>query len=122
MRELKIEETKGVCGNAKFQTMLEKGLITSEKAQDHVNEKIVLIGSCKVNIKTDDKDFNMYYYITKDGLVLSSGSEYLFKSLENVEFEKESIIKKVQTKRGFTYLFNPVFSMSDLTSDDDLPL
>lgn len=121
MRELKIEETKGVCGNAKFQTMLEKGLITSEKAQDHVNEKIVLIGSCKVNIKTDDKDFNMYYYITKDGLVLSSGSEYLFKSLENIEFEKEAIIKKVQTKRGFTYLFNPVFSMSDLTTDDDLP-
>ena len=123
MRKLEIENAQGVCKNEKFQSMLDKGLLVSEKVDEHLNETLELVGSCKANIKTDDKEFSLYYYVTKSGLIISSGSEYLFQSLNNVEFGKDVVLKKVKTKRGFTYVFNPIFDMSEIigTTDDELP-
>ena len=121
-RELTIVNAEGVCKNEKFQKMLDKGLLVTERVQDHLNETITLVGSCKANIKTDDKEFDMYYYIAKNGLIISSGSEYLYESLSDIEFGKDCVLKEIKTKRGHTYKFNPIFDMSEVIgTDDDLP-
>lgn len=120
--EIKIKTSEGVCENEKFQKLLEKGQIVSEKVEEHLNEKMTFVGSAKVEIKTDDKEFTINYYVTKEGLILQSGSDYLWDSKDNIEIGEEFTIKKVKTKKGFTYIFNPIFNISDLVnSEDDLP-
>ena len=37
----------------------------------------VLVGVCKVTIKTDDKEFSVFNYVTNTGLVISSGRPWL---------------------------------------------
>ena len=120
-REIKIKNAEGVCENDKFQKLLEKGQIVAEKVEEHLNEKLVLVGSAKVEIKTDDKEFTINYYVTKEGLILQSGSDYLWDSKDNVEIGEEFTIKKVKTKKGHTYIFNPVFNINELVNSDDLP-
>lgn len=125
-REVKIENAQGVCAKEKFQKLIKAGQLVAEKVDEHLNEKLVLVGICKVTIKTDDKEFSVYNYVTNTGLVISSGSEFLYKSTENIEMNEESVIKKVKTKKGHTYVFNPIFSLEnimkdDTGSEDDLP-
>jgi hypothetical protein len=121
-REIKIKVSEGVCETEKFQKLLEKGQIVSEKVEEHLNEKMTFVGSAKVEIKTDDKEFTVNYYVTKEGLILQSGSDYLWDSKDNIEIGEEFTIKKVKTKKGHTYIFNPIFNISDLVeTENDLP-
>ena len=119
MREVKIENAQGVCAKEKFQKLVKAGQIATEKVEEHLNEKIILVGVCQVTIKTEDKEFTIYNYVTNNGLVISSGSEFLFKSTENIEINEECVIKKVKTKKGHTYVFNPIFSLENLMNEDN---
>lgn len=120
-RKLSIEIKEGVCTNEKFIKMLEANQLVTDKVDEHLNETLVIVGVAKANIKTDDKEFDMYYYVAKNGTILSSGSEYLYNSLANTTMGDEVVLKKVKTKRGHTYIFNPIFNIKDIVTDDDLP-
>lgn len=125
-REVKIENAQGICVKEKFQKLVKAGQLVAEKVEEHINEKIVLVGYCKITIKTEEKEFSIFNYVSNTGLIISSGSEFLFKSTENIEMNEECVIKKVKTKKGHTYVFNPIFNMDSLLNDDtettdDLP-
>lgn len=121
-RDLTVEIKEGVCTNERFIKMLEANQLVTDKLDEHLNENLVIVGYAKANIKTDDKEFTMYYYVTKTGTILASGSEYLFNSLQNTVSGDEVVLKKVKTKRGHTYIFNPIFNIKDIVeTGDDLP-
>lgn len=113
-RNLSIEIKEGVCTNEKFIKLLENNQLVTDKVEDHLDETFKIVGQAKANIKTDDKEFTMYYYVTESGIILASGSEYLYGSLANTIEGDSVILKKVKTKRGHTYIFNPVFNISDI--------
>lgn len=111
--ERNILETKGVCNSEKFKNAIGRGIISGKKVKDYVDVIDKLAGCAKVEVKTENNGFTNYFYVMASGQILQSGSEYLYKSIENIELDEECVIKEIKTKRGHTYLFNPVFKMEE---------
>lgn len=119
-REVTIVTAKGVCEKEKFQKLLKAGSIVADKVESVIEQKMTFVGLAEVSIKTEDKEFTQNYYVTKEGKIFTSGSEYLRESFDDIEIGEEFVVKNIKTKRGHTYRANPIFNVSDLTSDDDL--
>lgn len=128
--EIKIKETKGACDNELFKKMIMKGDVKSQKVSDYVDKVVNIYGYAKTQIKTDDKDFDLNYYMDDKGLVLSSGSEYFLQSVVDYFNDCSTFrIVEIKTKKGKTYkvmpcIVNPKTGDKielDSGTDDDLP-
>ena len=128
--EIEIKETKGACDNQLFKKMIMKGDIKAEKVSDYVDKVVNIYGYAKTHIKTDDKDFDLNYFMDDKGLVLSSGSEYFLQSVIDYFDDCSTFrIVEIKTKKGKTYKVMPCIENKksgkvtdlDSPSDDDLP-
>ena len=108
--EVTIEMAKGSCEKAQFQKLAKNGDVQAEPISKNVGKVITLLGYAKVHVDTENKSFDNYYYACDDGYY-SSGSEYFKESVEKY-FMDTNIFKilKVETKKGFTYKANPIFT------------
>ena len=128
--EIEIKETKGACDNDLFKKMIMRGDIQAKKVADYIDKVVNIYGYAKTHITTDDKDFDMNYYMDDKGLILSSGSEYFMQSVEDYFNDCSTFrIVEVKTKKGKTYKVMPCIvnpktgNVTDLDAgiDDDLP-
>lgn len=128
--EIEIKETKGACDNELFKKMVMRGDIQSFKVADYVDKVVNIYGYAKTHITTDDKDFDLNYYMDDKGLILSSGSEFFLKSVEDYFNDCSTFrIVEVKTKKGKTYKVMPCIvnpkngKITDLDNptEDDLP-
>lgn len=103
-----ITEKYGSCENSLFQKMAEKGDITAERIGDCLGRVIEITGYALCSIKTDDKEFEIGYYATKEGLI-SSGSSIFYESVTDYigEVSKFKIVE-IKTKKGKTYKAVPI--------------
>lgn len=106
--EVKIVESKGSCTGEVFELMATNGDLTSEKVTENIGKVITLTGYAICHITTSEKEFDMGYYATTEGM-LSTGSE-VFKDSVVKYFGKIDTFKivSVKTKKGTTYKVAPV--------------
>ena len=91
--------------------MAKAGDVTAEKVTACVDKIVKITGYALCEITTEEKIFQIGYYATNEGFI-SSGSEILYKSVENYfgEVEKFKIVK-VKTKQGNTYKVVPILEV-----------
>ena len=129
--EVKIIEKKGTCDNTLFEKMAKKGDLTSTKLSEILNVEVEITGYAKCNITTDDKEFDINYFDTKEYGLISSGSEIFAESVKDYFGEVEKVrLVEVKTKKGKTYKAVPVLTTNnneekkentEETIVDDLP-
>lgn len=106
--EVTIKEVKGSCDSSLFKKMVQNGDITAEKISDVVGKIVKIDGYADCHIVAGDKDFDITYYATSDGLI-SSGSEVFKKSVTNYMDEDVMCkIMKVRTNKGTTFKVSPI--------------
>ena len=106
--EVTIKEVKGTCDSSLFKKMVQNGDITAEKINDVVGKIVKIDGYADCHIVAGDKDFDITYYATSDGLI-SSGSEVFKKSVTNYMDEDVMCkIMKVKTNKGTTFKVSPI--------------
>ena len=106
--EVEILEKKGSCESATFEKMAKNGDIASEKVTECVGKVITLTGYALCHITAGEKEFDMGYYATNDG-ILSTGSEVFKHSVEEYYDEVKTFkIVSVKTKKGTTYKVTPI--------------
>ena len=107
--EVTVLEKKGTCDNALFEKMAKKGDLTAIKLSEIIGAEVKITGYAKCNIVTDDKNFNINYFDTKEYGLVSSGSEIFMESVVDYFGEVESVrLVEVKTKKGKTYKAVPV--------------
>ena len=107
--EVKINEKKGSCNNSLFEKMAKNGDITATKLAEVVGTVVKILGYAKCTITTDEKTFDINYFDTEEYGMISSGSEFFTKSVENYFGEVEKVrLTEVKTKKGKTYKAQPI--------------
>ena len=129
--ELTVNEKKGTCDNALFEKMAKKGDLTAIKLSELVGVVVKIIGYAKCHIITDEKEFDINYFDTKEYGLVSSGSEIFTESVVDYFGEVESVrLIEVKTKKGKTYKAVPVLGnnkkeekteQKEETTNEDLP-
>lgn len=115
--EVTIKEANGSCSSNLFKKMAQKGDITSVKVQDMIGKVINITGYAICHISTDEKDFDMGYYATDEGII-STGSEVFKESVENYIGDVELFkIVSLKTKKGTTYKVSPILIDNENTLD-----
>ena len=105
---VEITKAEGACNSEVFKKMAKNGDITSEKVTDNIGKVFKLTGYAICHITTADKEFDMGYYSTTEGM-LSTGSEVFKNSVEEYYGEVETFkIVSIKTKKGTTYKVTPV--------------
>lgn len=106
--KVEIKESKGSCATEGFKLLAENGDITANKVTESIGRTFKLTGYALTHITTADKEFDMNYYATTEG-ILSSGSEVFKDSIEKYYgvFDTFNIVS-VKTKKGTTYKAAPV--------------
>lgn len=109
MYEVNVKERKGSCETDLFEKMAKNGDLTSIKITDILGEEVRIIGYAVCNIKTNEKEFEICYYDTKEYGLISSGSSFFKDSVINYYGECEYIrVVEIKTKKGKTYKAVPV--------------
>lgn len=123
--EVKILKAEGTCKDELFKTMAENGDITAIKISEMLNEEVKITGFACCEIITDDKDFNINYYATEEGYILSSGSSIFMESVLAYLGKVDTVrIQKIKTSKGSTYKAVPVLKKKEATDNvekKDLP-
>ena len=105
---VEISKAEGACNSEVFKKMTKNGDITSEKVTDNIGKVFKLTGYAICHITTADKEFDMGYYSTTEGM-LSTGSEVFKNSVEEYYGEVDTFkIVSIKTKKGTTYKVTPV--------------
>ena len=113
--EVTIKEAYGSCDSNLFKKMAQKGDITSVKVQEMLGKVVNITGYAICHITTEDKEFDMGYFATNDGII-STGSEVFADSVSDYIGEVELFkIVSLKTKKGTTYKVSPI-----LTEDSEL--
>ena len=116
--EVTIKETKGTCDSSIFKKMVQNGDITAERINDAVDKIVKIDGYADCHIVAGDKEFDITYYATSDGLI-SSGSEVFKKSVLNYIDENVMCkIVKIKTNKGMTFKVSPIL-VNDNTGEDE---
>ena len=106
--QVEITKSEGACNSEVFKKMAKNGDITSEKVTDNIGKVFKLTGYAICHITTADKEFDMGYYSTTEGM-LSTGSEVFKNSVEEYYGEVDTFkIVSIKTKKGTTYKVTPV--------------
>ena len=111
--EVKINEKKGACDSQTFEKMAKNGDLQSEKVSENVGKVIRTTGYALCEITAGDKEFEMNYYSTDEGL-LSSGSTIFRDSvkeyIDDIDLFK---IVSIKTKKGTTYKVTPILNQEE---------
>lgn len=106
--EVTIKKATGSCDTSIFKKMAQKGDLTSTKVTDMLGKVVNITGYAICHIATADKEFDMGYYATNEGLI-STGSEVFRDSVEDYIGEVDLFkIVSLKTKKGTTYKVSPV--------------
>lgn len=106
--EVTIKESKGSCTKPLFEKMVKNGDITAEKISDVVGKVVKIDGFADCHVVAGDKEFDITYYATSDGLI-SSGSEVFKQSVLNYMDENVMCkIMKIKTNKGTTFKCSPI--------------
>lgn len=106
--EVTIKESKGTCSKPLFAKMVKNGDVTAEKVCDSVGKIVKIDGYADCHLIVGDKEFDITYYATNEGL-LSSGSEVFKQSVLNYIDENVMCkIMKIKTNKGTTYKVSPI--------------
>ena len=106
--EVTIKESKGTCTKPLFEKMVKNGDVTAEKISDVVGKVVKIDGYADCHVVAGDKEFDITYYATSDGLV-SSGSDVFKQSVLNyMDEDVECKIMKIKTSKGTTYKVSPI--------------
>lgn len=127
--EVTIKEKKGTCESTLFEKMAKKGDLTTKKLTEVLNQKVTITGYALCEIKTEDKEFNMNFFDTKELGLISSGSDIFADSVVDYYGEVDKVLLvEVKTKKGKTYKAVPLLTSEkenkEETNDkttDDLP-
>ena len=105
---VEIIEAKGACDTALFKKMASSGDITSSRINDMIDTTVKMNGYALCHITAGEKDFDINYYSTNEGMI-SSGSEVFKNSVLNYIDEDVYVrICKLKTKKGITYKVSPI--------------
>lgn len=105
---VEITKAEGACNSEVFKKMAKNGDIQSEKVTENIGRVITLTGYALAHITTADKEFDMGYYSTTEGM-LSTGSQVFKDSVEEYYGEIDTFkIVSIKTKKGTTYKVTPV--------------
>ena len=105
---VEIIEAKGACDTALFKKMASSGDITSSRINDMIDKIVKINGYALCHITAGEKDFDINYYSTNEGII-SSGSEVFKNSVLNYIDEDVYVkICKLKTKKGITYKVSPI--------------
>lgn len=105
---VEIIEAKGACDTALFKKMASAGDITSSRINDMIDKIVKINGYALCHITAGEKDFDINYYSTNEGII-SSGSEVFKNSVLNYINEDVYVrICKLKTKKGVTYKVSPI--------------
>ena len=108
--EVTIKEAHGSCNSNLFKKMAQKGDITSVKVQEMLGKVVNITGYAICHITTEDKEFDMGYFATNDGII-STGSEVFADSVSDYFGDVELFkIVSLKTKKGSTYKVSPILS------------
>lgn len=106
--KVEVLEKKGSCDSATFEKMAQNGDINSEKVTENVGKVITLTGYALCHITAGDKEFDMNYYATSEG-ILSTGSEIFKDSVEQYYGDVNTFkIVSIKTRKGTTYKVTPI--------------
>lgn len=123
--EVTIKKAEGTCDNALFSKMAKNGDLQSTKITEILNEVVTILGYANCNIVTEDKNFDVVYYDTKEYGLISSGSQIFAESVLDYYNEvKKFRIVEVKTRKGKTYKASPVLERKQEKKEettDDLP-
>lgn len=112
---VEIETAVGSCNTNLFKKMASKGDITAEKIENVIGKVVEITGYAMCKITTDDKEFQIGYYATNEGII-STGSQVFLESVEDY-FGDEDVslfkIVKIKTKKGSTYKVSPILADKD---------
>lgn len=116
--EVEIKGAVGSCDTELFKKMAKKGDIQATKVADMIGKVVKITGYATCKITTEDKEFEMSYYATTEGII-SSGSEFFRDSVDDYFGECELMkINEIKTKKGKTYKVSPILTEG---TEDDLP-
>ena len=111
--EVKINEKVGACDWAIFEKMAKNGDLTSEKVADCVGKVVKITGYALCNITAGDKNFDMNYYSTDEGL-LSSGSTIFRDSVKEYYGDIDLFkIVSIKTNKGTTFKVTPILNQEE---------
>lgn len=125
--QVTIKEKKGTCESTLFEKMVKKGDLTTKKLTEVLNQKVTITGYALCEIQTEDKQFNMNFFDTKELGLISSGSDIFADSVVDYYGEVDKVLLvEVKTKKGKTYKAVPILSSekedkektNDETTDD----
>ena len=106
--EVQIKESKGSCTKPLFEKMVKNGDITAVKISDAVGKVVKIDGYADCHVVAGEKEFDITYYATTDGLI-SSGSEVFKQSVLNYMDEDVMCkIMKIKTNKGTTFKVSPI--------------
>ena len=119
--EVELKKAVGSCDSELFKKMAKRGDLQATKVASLVDSEITVKGYAGANVKTDDKEFVLFYFDTVEYGLISTGSEIFAESLiEYFEDTKKFRIAEIKTKKGKTYKANPQLTNGE-TTNDDLP-
>lgn len=108
--EVKVLEKKGSCDSATFEKMAKNGDIQAEKVTDNVGKVIKLTGYALCHITAGEKEFDMNYYATEEG-ILQTGSKVFKDSVEEYYGDVSTFkIIAIKTSKGTTYKVTPILN------------
>lgn len=118
-----ISEPTGALNNELFRVMVSKGDITSTPVTDLVNEKLTINGECSVHVVTDEKEYNIEYFNTKEHGIVHCGGGTLFEESHSdyKEYTDTFIVKKVKCKMGTAYKAVPVMDNLHAADTESVP-
>lgn len=118
-----INEPTGALNNDLFRVMVSNGDITSTPITELVNEKLTINGNCSVHVVTDEKEFNLEYFNTKEHGIVHCGCGTLFDESHSdyKEYTDTFIVKKVKCKMGSAYKAVPVMDNIQTSDNEEVP-
>ena len=113
-----LKKVEGTCDTPLFKKMAENGDIIAEKVSEYVGKIVKINGIADCHIVAGDKEFDITYYATSDGII-SSGSEVFKDSvLKYINENCDLKIVKLKTSKGTTYKVSPILLADNNESNE----
>ena len=122
-----IKNAEGTCKSDLFAKMAKRGDLQATKITSLINNVVTIKGYAICNIKSEDKEFDIVYYDTKEFGLISSGSQIFAESVLEYYGDVSKIrIVEVKTRKGKTYKAIPELTENEKQGEydettDDLP-
>ena len=108
--KVEVKEAKGSCNSDLFKKMAQNGDLSATQVKSAIGKVVTITGYATCHISTDDKEFDMTYYATEEG-ILSSGSAIFKSSVEEyIDSAKRFLIKEIKTGKGTTFKVTPILT------------